>query len=241
MVLPSLTGALLPAIFKRFSDGKVFSRLAIPVIYITNIFFIYYGGKAFTYYALPLTVFVVFNFIFMFSLIRIPNKKMWQQIASITVSVILISLTVVGTDYYHCNSVFTLRKGEETYNELINDYISSHNPDGKILCYGTLDMGVYLLNNYYDVEKHFESQNIPYEKYKENYDEQNRYIDEHEVDYVVVRTPKSDSGTAIIYSRNETLKKDYNLVLKKDFDIIRQKSPQKTDKYTCYLFELKQG
>lgn len=239
IIIPSLIGAFLPLFSATFSDGKIFSRIAVPTVYFSTVFFIYFGGKIYTYYALPLTVFVLFDLIFICSFFGKSYKKRAAKITAVSVSAVLIFSTVLYSYFFHGNSRYTVRDINETYNKKVSDYINAHNPDGKILCYGSLDMGVYLLDDYYDVQRHFEYQNFEYEKFPENRDEQNRYIDEHMVDYVVARTEKKYNNVEILYDANSTLRDDYELVLSENFEIISQSNTANTDRYTCYLFELK--
>lgn len=56
-----------------------------------------------------------------------------------------------------------------------------------MLNYGALDGGFYLAANIVPNVRYFESQNIDYKLYPENMDEQNRYIKEGKVQFVVVR------------------------------------------------------
>ena len=65
--------------------------------------------------------------------------------------------------------------------------IINQTPNATLLNYGFLDVGVYTTTGIVPNVKHFEKQNIRYEVYPFNIDEQKRYIKERIVDYVLVR------------------------------------------------------
>lgn len=234
----TVLGAVIPMIFKRFTDGKFLSRIAVPFAYASCIFFMFFGGRTFTYYMLPLMLFIIFVFILILSFTnKLSGKKPVKIIAWVLTAAIVISSAAYAA-FFHCNSKFTQRDIEKTYNKKISDYINSHNPDGKILSYGTLDLGVYLIDDYRDLKKHFEEQNIEYESYPDNIDSQNEYINNHEVDYVVARTENGD-GIEAVYKDNGTLRTDYELVFSEKFNLIYQRYTDTTEEFTIYLFELK--
>lgn len=233
VVSASTLSCLLPLVLKKFTDGKVFSRIAVPFMFVITTFFIYIGGVNYTYYYLPLTIYVFLPLVLLLGLIpEFKDEKIVLKICSVLISTLLVVLSV------KTNPVVDniAKKGETTFQNTVTDYIYSHNPEGKILNYGRLDTGVYLRNDYTNLFKHFEGQNIKYEEFTENIDEQNRYIDEHEAFYVVTTMPSDDLQK--IYNRNQTLKEDYKLVMTVPYEIINQADIRETKEHYCFLFEL---
>ena len=84
----------------------------------------------------------------------------------------------------------------------------------------------------------FEEQNLLYEKYRENVDEQNSYINEHLADFVVT-VIKPEETIEDIYEKNPSLKTDYKIVICKDFSFSNQNIFKSDYTRTFYLFELK--
>ena len=150
----------------------------------------------------------------------------------------LIVASVIGGNYLNICSTDLPRKGESTIQSEAVRYIKSHNSDGIILNYGCLDTGIYLAADQLPVFRHFEEQNLLYEKYSENVDEQNRYINEHLADLVVTVT-KPEETVEDIYEKNPSLKTDYNIVICKDFSFSNQNIFKSDYTRTFYLFELK--
>ncbi len=233
----TVLGAVIPMIFKRFTDGKFLSRIAVPFAYASCVFFMFFGGTSFTYYMLPLMMFVMFIPMLILSLTNKITEKKPLKITAWVLTAAIVAASVSCAAVFHCNSIFTQKDLEKTYNKKISDYINSHNPDGKILCYGTLDLGVYLLDDYYEVPKHFEKQNIPYENYPDNTDAQNGYINSHSIDYVIAKSKEGNIES--VYKDNGTLRTDYELVLSENIELIYQRYTNTTEKFTIYLFELK--
>ena len=79
-----------------------------------------------------------------------------------------------------------------------------------------------------------------YEKYSENVDEQNRYINEHLADFVVT-VINPEETVEDIYEKNSALKTDYNVVICKDFSFSNQNIFKSDYTKTFYLFELKEN
>ena len=162
---------------------------------------------------------------------KIFKKK--KRIIFAVLSVAVIASTLTTSNFINLSSKYASRANEQIAQEKIANYIKEKNPDGALLNYGCLDLGVYLLANQVPKFRHFEHQNFVYENFKENADEQNRYINEHLSYYVVT----SDSN---VYEKNPTLKTDYNLVLCEESSIQSSTKADKKIIKSFYLFELKE-
>ena len=221
-----------------FTEKKLFSRLSVPFVCCLGIYIIYFGIRSYSYYLLPLSAFMVFSFIAIFFVAGKPIKGKAEKIVSAVVCAVLIVASVIGGNYLNICSTDLPRKGESTIQSEAVRYIKSHNSDGIILNYGCLDTGIYLAADQLPVFRHFEEQNLLYEKYSENVDEQNRYINEHLADFVVT-VIKPEETVEDIYEKNPSLKTDYNIVICKDFSFSNQNIFKSDYTRTFYLFELK--
>lgn len=75
--------------------------------------------------------------------------------------------------------------------------IINQKPDATLLNYGFLDGGFYTVTGIVPDFKYFHKPNIEYEKYPEIMDEQNRYLREKTVDFVVIRVLKEEDSLQI--------------------------------------------
>lgn len=237
IIILSTISCLFPLIFKWFMEKGFFSRISIPFSFGCLFILTYFSGFQFAYYFLPFTVFICFLLITVFyylQKISVPDiPKALTRFLGVALAVIIVFCSA----RFNPISRRTALRGEPIMQKQISEYINSHNPNGTILNYYNLDSGVYLLDNYTNLFKHFEKQNIPYERYRENIDEQNRYIDEHEAYYVVAFSESDDINE--IYEKNITLKTDYNLCLSTPYKFVLDNFTSRDITKYCYLFELK--
>lgn len=77
--------------------------------------------------------------------------------------------------------------------------IINQKPNATLLNYGFLDGGFYTVTGITPNIKYFHKPNIAYEKYPIIMDEQNRYIKELVVDFVVIRIEKEEDSLQIPY------------------------------------------
>ena len=216
---------------------KLFSRLSVPFVCFLGIYIIYFGIRSYSYYLLPLSVFTVFSFIAVFfAAEKLIKGKSGKAVSAVVCAVLIIASFVCG-NYLNICSTDLPRKGESTIQSEAVDYIKSHNSDGIILNYDCLDTGIYLAADQLPAFRHFERQNLIYEEYSENVDEQNRYINEHLADYVVT-VIKPEETVEDIYEKNSTLKTDYNIVFCKDYSLKNQIRLSQDYTRTFYIFEL---
>lgn len=246
-LIAALLGAVAPVIFGSLTDGKIYSRLAFPVLYGITVFCIYYGGRTYPYYFLPSVMFVCILIITVFHIIsdRFTGKKEKKSsdvkgwLAAVG-SVVICAGIVASAFALNPVSKKTIRDKDLTYQKKISDYINEHNPDGTILCYGSLDLGVYLFDDYTKLFKHFEHQNIYSPKYTENSTEQDRYVEDHEAYFVVCGIPESKK-IEDIPALTSALKNDYTQVMVLDNSFISGEDlSQKMTKHV-YLFELNEN
>ena len=234
----SLLGLLAFLFTNIFTEKKLFSRLSVPFVCFLGIYIIYFGIRSYNYYLLPLSVFTVFSFIAVFFAVEKLIKGKSGKAVSAVVCAVLIIASIVCGNYLNICSTDLPRKGESTVQTEAVRYIKSHNSDGVILNYGCLDTGIYLAADQLPVFRHFEKQNLLYEKYSENVDEQNRYINEHLADFVVA-VINPEETVEDIYEENSALKTDYKIVICKDYSLSNPNIFKSDYTRTFYLFELK--
>lgn len=77
--------------------------------------------------------------------------------------------------------------------------IINQKPNATLLNYGFLDGGFYTVTGITPTVKYFHKPNISYESYPIIVDEQNRYIRESLIDFVVIRVVKEEDSLEIPY------------------------------------------
>ena len=234
----SLLGLLAFLFTNIFTEKKLFSRLSVPFVCFLGIYIIYFGIRSYNYYLLPLSVFTVFSFIAVFFAVeKLIKGKSGKAVSAVVCAVFIVASVICG-NYLNICSTDLPRKGESTVQTEAVRYIKSHNSDGIILNYGCLDTGIYLAADQLPVFRHFEKQNLLYEKYSENVDEQNRYINEHLADFVVA-VINPEETVEDIYEENSALNTDYKIVICKDYSLSNPNIFKSDYTRTFYLFELK--
>lgn len=235
MIAFSIISNILFLITNIFTQKKFFSRISVPFVFFVGIYLVYFGLRSYAYYSIPMSAFTIFVFISVFALLeRIFKKK--SSLISAVLCIALIVSSLIGANHINLSSKHVARKDSKTAQIIVADYIRANDPSKPILNYGCLDSGVYLLTNQVPQFKHFEHQNFNYDSFKDNVDEQNRYIDEH-LAYYVVTTGASDSPDEI-YEKNATLQKDYRIVMCQKTSVQASRNIDTEYVFYLYLFEL---
>lgn len=189
---------------------------------------VYGGGRGYIYYFLIFSPFVLFGLIKMLELLKIKFDNKITFRASILISIISLIFTFSLTFLLNDNSDMLMSKRQELvqyrYASIINQ-----TKDATLLNYGYLDHGFYTAANITPNVRFFENQNIDYSRFPLIMDEQNRYIKDKEIDYVVIRIELSEDeeGLQIPY-----LYDNYNLI-KNDTQVY------KGEVYKYLLFKIK--
>ncbi len=229
-------GIILFAVTNIFAEKKFFSRISVPFVCCLGLYIIYFGIRYYNYYFIPMSAFTVFSFIAFAQALEKLNKS---RIVAIVLCAVIIPFTVVASNYCNLSSKYALKKGEETVQAQAAEFVTKKS-EKKILNYGCLDSGIYLATGQIPQFKHFEKQNLLYDKYPDNIDEQNRYISEREADYVAIAA-KQDMTLSDIYESNRSLETEYELVFSKKYDIHESALTNKKNTETYYLFQLKEN
>lgn len=199
-------------------------KIGILCAMLFSVLFIYICGSYFYYYVFPIYIFLIFAFIGIFILI---DKFLIKSDKNITIILgfIITILSIISSYYLSPNTQFMNYKKEELpqyqFAKIINE---SKNPT--ILNYGFLDMGFYTVTGVIPNTKYFEKQNLKYERYPENIDDLNSYIENKNVEYV-------------IYVKTENQNFPVSDKLDINYDLIAEYNNKKIDDFTYYLYKLK--
>lgn len=189
-----------------------------------SVLFIYICGSYFYYYVFPIYIFLIFAFIGIFILI---DKFLIKRDKNITIifGFIITILSIISSYYLSPNTQFMNYKAEELpqyqFAKIINE-----SKNQTILNYGFLDMGFYTVTGITPNTKYFEKLNFKYERYPENVDSLNSYIENKNVEYV-------------IYVKTENQNFPVSDKLDINYDLIAEYNNKKIDNYSYYLYKLK--
>lgn len=171
-------------------------------------FSVFGGGRIYLYYPLIFSPFIIYSFLVLLCLLF---EKIGQiKFVIICPFIVLISLiiSISYTFLYNNNRpMIDINKNELVqykYASIINQI-----DDPSLLNYGSLDLGFYTTTGIIPNIRFFHKPNIPYDKFPMIMDEQNRYIQEKIVDFVVIQLP-----TAFDYEALEIpfLDENYKLI-----------------------------
>ncbi|MEH7462532.1 hypothetical protein V7166_10755 [Bacillus thuringiensis] len=171
--------------WKYFKDRSQKWMLLSTVIFL--IVGVYIGGRGYPYYFLIITPLGLFGLIAIAHFIQNANIK--SQITLGKSKWFALSMMAVATIFfcfgYNSNMKASkfYQKGplaQQTFAEIMHQ-----EPNPTLLNYGALDGGFYLAADIVPNIRYFERQNIGYDEYPENMDEQHRYIKEKKVKFVV--------------------------------------------------------
>lgn len=204
---------ILPLLNKKI---KLSEKKAILTSLICSILFIYIGGIYFIYYIYPIFVFLLFPIMYLISKIKIKNYYY------IPCTILIIILT-----YFISPNTYLMKIKQEDLVQYKFKKIINQTENPKILNYGYLDMGFYTVTGTVPNTRYFEKLNFKYNKYPENMDELNKYVDNKEIDYVIFIRKKVED-----FPITESLGKTYELIAEEE-----QKYEGINLKY--YLYKLK--
>ncbi len=183
--VPVILGFLF-SFFRR--RQKLLSRFAVPVLFGFTFLGIFAGGRTLPYYSLPLSVFAVFGFAFLGSILdALFSKKNGNKKALLTGYICCNVLSIVAIFLLSMNVQFLSQKKEDYFLFRFRDEVLQKE-DPTLLNIGCLDAGLYTLTGIVPSCRWFQTQtlDIP-EKENNPYYEQDRYIREGLTDFVIAR------------------------------------------------------
>jgi len=176
--------------FTKFIHSRI-SRVSLFLCVLFLVMGIYGGELGYIYYYLILTPLFIFGLVVFQDLI----KERVSKPLSIKSTAIMISVVILAT------FMMTLQINENTHDLFLNKEelvqykfadIINRTGNPSLLNYGSLDMGFYTTTGIIPNVRFFESQNIATSRFSLYVEEQNRYIKEQVVQFVVLRQPVDD-------------------------------------------------
>lgn len=217
IIIPMVLSIKTKTFFKE-TKNNIYLLISTLLLLIT----IFIGGTNFRYYSLPIQPFMIFGLIFIATIIK--DKRINNIILNNTKYIVpIIIIVCLFISYYRSPNTKYISKNKSYYAQYT--FLDSIKPNSSILNYGFLDGGFYFTTKTYPNQYYFQRNNIIYELFPNNTDEQKRYIKEKQTDYVIINNELAEDELKII-------KENYNLI-----DSHTQQYEEYTRTY--YLYEKK--
>ncbi len=187
---------------------NIYGKIALTITILISTIGVYFGANH-IYYFLILMAFMILGLISIANVIdRYENSRKINYIRFGAPIYVLICL--LCTCNASSNFEFRKVKKEDLVQYQFAETINQK-PQATLLNYGFLDGGFYTVTGIVPNVKYFHKPNIEYEKYPIIMDEQNRYIREEVVDFVVIRVVKEDDSLQIpcLYENYKKVKTMY--------------------------------
>ncbi len=198
----TLIGYVYMMLSKR-NIPNIYGKIALTITILISAIGVYYGANH-IYYFLILMPFAVMGLIAIARCIDTyvkPKFINWIQFGIPIYLIIFILLTCKTSSNFEFRKVKKEDLVQYQFAEIINQ-----NPGSTLLNYGFLDGGFYTVTGITPNVKYFHKPNFEYEKYPIIMDEQNRYIKEKLIDFVVIRVVNEGDCLQIPYL-NENYRK----------------------------------
>lgn len=170
--IPMLVSIKSDFFFKE-KENNVYLLLSTFLLLI----FIFIGGTNYRYYSLPIQPFMIFGIIYFFKYLNFKNSKI--------INIPIILLVTLSISFIHSPNTKFIFKEKSYYAQY--EFSKNIKKNKTILNYGFLDGGFYFTTNTYPNTYFFQKNNIKYNLYKKNNDEQNKYIRKQATDYVITK------------------------------------------------------
>ncbi len=185
-------GMIIFLTYKKFTNN-IFLKLGLSLCFFSLALSVYGGGRQYVYYFLIFSPFIFLGFIAIFNIVIDEIGKLKSNRLFFIILFITLFVTFSYTRLFHHNTYMIGVKKEDLvqykYAAIINQIESP-----SLLNYGGLDHGFYTTTGIVPNIRFFHYPNIAYSRYPIILDEQNRYIKEQVVDYVVFQVPTDYSG-----------------------------------------------
>ena len=172
---------------KYSSNGFIKSSLILCFAFLS--LSVFGGGRNYVYYFLIFSTLMIFFYIVLFTILC---EKFGRISAQNTLYVLFF--TLIATFFYTLGFNHNIYMIDEEKGDLVQyKYASIINQtkNATLLNYYVLDLGFYTTTGIVPNIRFFHNPNIEYSKYPLIMDEQNRYIEEKLVDYIVFQIPTS--------------------------------------------------
>jgi hypothetical protein len=204
----AITGPI-SVFFTRQIAVNWYQRIAIILPFTFLILSTYYPGKFFIYYFFIFSPYAIFGIIAVLKLAEKHGRQVLDKVSfKWLIPFTLIALFLVLLKFHHNVYLMKVERDELFQYQFAKIIKQQDNPT--LLNYGFLDFGVYMAADVEPNVRFFQKHHFLYNIYPVDVDEQNRYISEKLIDFIVVRV---DS----FYLRHKDfLENDYKLVKKQD-------------------------
>lgn len=184
-------------LFQRGNQwGKRGSNIALLTCLFTTGIFIYIGGTSYHYYPFILSPFILILFLIVLS--YLPKQK-WIGLNLPCIIVCFISAWTM------CGNTKMMFLSKENYAQYRFAKIIEKSDEPTILNYGFLDGGFYTTTGIRPKFYYFMKNNLSYQKYPEMMDQQKKYVQEKQPNFVIAKS------TLSLVHRNE-IEKNYQLI-----------------------------
>ncbi len=209
----TICGLLYSLISNKFIKNTI-GKVSLIVVIFTTIILTYIGGRGYTYYFFIFAPFIIFGILLIIDFLsKVFSKVITGKFGVVIGVVITLILGLITLKYNHNTYMLKMDKNDlfqYKFAKIINEI-----PNATLLNYGNLDNGLYLTTGIVPNIKHFEIQNIPYDKYSDNRDEQNRYIKEGITDYILIRVKENlkikDLKPKYIWDKYSLISQEYQM------------------------------
>ena len=183
LVVPGIIYTLLK------KGEKILARFSIAVLFGFLFLGIFGGGRSLPYYSLPLGIFAVFGFALLGAVLDFAVKGIFEEkknTAAAVMSIICLAASIVIV-YVNSMNISFMSEDESYFMYRFRDEVLQEE-DPTLLNVGCLDAGLYTLCDIVPSCRWFQTQTLNIEEDENNpYKEQERYVREGLVDFVLVR------------------------------------------------------
>ncbi len=173
----------IPSFIKNISLSK-YGKFFLASSIIFAILGIYIGGVIQKYYILILLPFILLSLINICKYFNLHIDKVLNWRFGYILYIVFYCVTIL-LSFYLSSNIYLIGMSKNTMVQYNFAQIINKEKDPTILNYRELDWGFYTTTNTLPNVKYFHQQNLSYDKYPENADEQSRYIDEQKTMFIV--------------------------------------------------------
>lgn len=231
----SLFGIFM-VLFSNFYFKNIWKKVYLLLPFVLLVITIYSGGRSYIYYFLLISPISIFGIINLMKLLK--NKWLNQFIDTkksyVHTSILTFILLIYTLLFNHNTDMIWVDKSnliQFSFAKIINK-----SPNPTLLNYGSLDVGLFTTTGIIPNIKFYQKQNIEYHRFPINMDEQNRYLEEQLVEFVVTKE-FADKEYESIYQRENI---DKSKLLGHLYELIDEKHQNFQGKMRIFkLYKLK--
>jgi hypothetical protein len=182
-------GLLIIVVYKNFLVNN-FEKISLITCFAFLVLSVYSGGREYIYYSFVFSPFIVFSLIFILKAIDDSFKLLQRKTIISIIGVLTLIIAVSYTLIFNHNTYMLNVEKEDLVQFQYADIIKEiENPS--LLTYSRLDLGFYTTANIVPNVRFFQDTNINKLKNPFFIEEQNRYLKEKLVDFIVTAVPMS--------------------------------------------------